>query len=469
MAAGTGITIEQDEDGAWQGTEVAGFDAVLMDQQIATARRYPRGSIGRIAEDITAMITYSEEAAEECVYAVPRGGKSITGPSVRFAEAVASCWGNSEHGAKIVGVDDQFVTAQAAYRDLERNIRVVIEVKRPIVDSNGNRYKADMIGVTSNAAMSIALRNAILKGVPKAAWGPAFAKAFAMIAGTFESLEKRRTAALDAFKKLGVEQDLVLQIVNKGKVSEIQPEDMIVLRGTLQAIRDGDTTVRAVFGNSTTRTAAQRADVGGHLDKGKANGAKASETKSSAKAGDGAGAADRGPADGAAGRSDEAGNGGGPAGGGGEAGGDAAAGASPANGQDPDAAGTAAPGEENAGGTDDAGGPGAGDEGGPGGGASANTAGPSADTAPLPIDETYLPYLKSPESSPEEFTESETTKLTNFARALTAATTSVKVAGVIAEFQPIFESATEAVTASFQKMGALANKAARKGGAKSKL
>lgn len=463
MAAGTGITIEQDPDGDWLETRGGGFDAVLMDQQIATARKYPRGSVGRIAEDIAAMVTYSEEAAEECVYAVPRGGKSITGPSVRFAEAVASCWGNSEHGAKIVGVDDQFVTAQAAYRDLERNIRVVIEVKRPIVDSQGNRYKADMIGVTSNAAMSIALRNAILKGVPKAAWGPAFAKAFAMISGTFESLEKRRTAALDAFKKLGVEQDLVLQIVNAKKVSDIQPEDMIVLRGTLQAIKDGDTTVRAVFGNSTNRTAAQKADVGGHLDKGKANG-KAAETQPSPAQGGGTGGEGGGASNGNAGRSDETGRGGSAAGRSAPAGGDADPGAGPADGQDAAAAGTSTAADA----PPDGGGPGAGDEGGSGGGASADASGASEDASALPIDESYLPYLKAPEAAAEAFTDSEVTKLTNFARALSGATTSVKVAGVIAEFQPIFESAGADVTSAFQKMGALANKAARKG-ARSKL
>lgn len=458
MAAGSGVIIEQDEDGGWQDHQLGGGDMVLMDQQIATARKYPRGSIGRIADDIAGMVTYSEEAAEECVYAVPRGGKSITGPSVRFAEAVASCWGNSEHGAKIVGVDDQFVTAQAAYRDLERNIRVVIEVKRPIVDSNGNRYKADMIGVTSNAAMSIALRNAILKGVPKAAWGPAFAKCFAMISGTFESLEKRRSAALDAFKKLGVEQDLVLQIINKGKVSDILPEDMIVLRGTLQAIRDGDTTVRAVFGNSTNRTAAQKADVGGHLDKGRENGTKTAETKPSPAKGGGRGGKDGGASDGAAGRSDETGGGGAAAGGGGAAGGDAVPGAGEAAGQNDDAAGNAAAGE--GAGEGGAGGPGAGDEGGSGGGAPADAAGASEDASALPIDDAYAPYLTS--SGAEGFTESEVAKLSNYARALTAATSGVQVAQVLAEFQPIFESATQEVTSAFQKMGALANKAARK-------
>lgn len=56
------------------------------------------------------------------------------------------------------------MTAQGVFHDLERNVAITYEVRRRIVDKNGRRYKPDMIGVTANAACSIALRNAILRG-----------------------------------------------------------------------------------------------------------------------------------------------------------------------------------------------------------------------------------------------------------------------------------------------------------------
>ncbi|MFN8826683.1 MAG: hypothetical protein ACK501_17070, partial [Planctomycetota bacterium] len=41
---------------------------------------------------------------------------------------------------------------------------------RRITGKNGRRYSSDMIGVTGNAACSIALRNAVFRGIPRAFW-----------------------------------------------------------------------------------------------------------------------------------------------------------------------------------------------------------------------------------------------------------------------------------------------------------
>ena len=131
-----------------------------IDQQIATARRYPR-SIKRFRDEALQMVTLSESVAEQCIYALPRDGKTIEGPSARFAEVVASAWGNCRAGARVINDAGEFVTAQGVFHDLERNVAITYEVQRRITDKHGKRYKADMIGVTANAACSIALRNAI--------------------------------------------------------------------------------------------------------------------------------------------------------------------------------------------------------------------------------------------------------------------------------------------------------------------
>src|SRR5678816_4803120 len=96
-------------------------------------------------------------------YSLPRGGRNIVGPSVRFAEVVASSWGNIRSGARIIDIDDKFITAQGQCFDLEKNICVQVEVKRRITKKDGKRYDDDMIGVTGNAACSISLRNAVFK------------------------------------------------------------------------------------------------------------------------------------------------------------------------------------------------------------------------------------------------------------------------------------------------------------------
>lgn len=269
--------IEHDEDAPPPATMDASTIVTLhdrdFDRQIATARRFPR-SIPRARSEIVAMATESEGTAQECIYALKRnsngedGGTLIMGPSARFAEIVATSFGNARYASRIVDEGPQFITAQAVFHDLENNTYISVEVRRRIVGRNGNRFGVDMIGVTGQAAMSIAMRNAILKGVPRSVWGEAYAKAHALIAGTFETVQARRKSALDAFTKLGVGEEQVLALLEKEKVGEIEPEDIVILRGTLSAIRDGDTTLERIFG-SRGRAPAKKADLADRLREGR--------------------------------------------------------------------------------------------------------------------------------------------------------------------------------------------------------
>jgi hypothetical protein len=62
------------------------------------------------------------------------------------------------------------VTAQGVCHDLQSNTFIAYEVRRRITGKGDRKYSDDMIGVTGNAASSIALRNAILKIIPKVFW-----------------------------------------------------------------------------------------------------------------------------------------------------------------------------------------------------------------------------------------------------------------------------------------------------------
>lgn len=166
-----------------------------IDQQITTAKKYPR-SIKRFRDESLQMVTLNESIASSCIYALPRDGKTIEGPSARFAEVVASAWGNCRAGARVVSDQGDFVTAQGVFHDLERNVAITYEVQRRITGKNGNRFSPDMIGVTANAACSVALRNAILKGVPKAFWEDMYQAARATVMGDFKTLANRRDEAI---------------------------------------------------------------------------------------------------------------------------------------------------------------------------------------------------------------------------------------------------------------------------------
>lgn len=236
----------QDVISAETGT-VALITKAEIDQQISTAKKYPR-SIKRFVDEATAMVTLNESIAQQCIYALPRDGKTIEGASARFGEIVASAWGNCRAGARVVNEGTEFITAQGVFHDLERNVAITYEVQRRIVDKNGRKFKPDMIGVTANAACSIALRNSILKGVPKAFWEPMYQKARAVVAGDIKTLANKRSEAIKQFTIYGVTEPMILEKLGRPGVADITPDDLVTLFGLLTAIRDGDTTPEQAFG-----------------------------------------------------------------------------------------------------------------------------------------------------------------------------------------------------------------------------
>jgi hypothetical protein len=217
-----------------------------IDTQISTAKQYPR-SIKRFRDEALEMVTLTERIAEECIYAPPRDGKTIEGPSARFAEVVASAWGNCRAGARVVGEETDFVIAQGVFHDLERNVAITYEVKRRIVDKYNRRYKPDMIGVTANAACSIALRNAILKGIPKAFWTDMYEAARQTAIGDAKTLANKRADMLGYFQKLGATPEMICATLEVPGVEDIGLEELAKLKGIATAIKEGDTTVEQVF------------------------------------------------------------------------------------------------------------------------------------------------------------------------------------------------------------------------------
>jgi hypothetical protein len=224
-----------------------------IDIQISTAKKWPR-SIKKFKETAQEMATLDEETAAACIYALPRAGKTIEGPSARLAEIILSAWGNSRAGARTVSDDGNFVIAQGAFHDLERNIAISFEVRRRIVGSNGKRYSDDMIGTTANAACSIALRNAVLKGVPKAFWSSIYEAAKRTAVGKAETLANRRAAMLEYFQKMGVPSLRVFNTLQVKGVDDITLEHLFVLKGLATAIKEGDTTVDEAFGTADPKT-----------------------------------------------------------------------------------------------------------------------------------------------------------------------------------------------------------------------
>lgn len=232
-----------------------------VDQQIATARALPR-SIDRAVKNVLTLATLDEESAEECVYALPRGGKPIKGPSIRLAEIIASQYGNCRVGARVVHVDrvEKFVEAEGVFHDLESNTATTARVRRRISDKNGRLLNEDMIVVTGNAACAIAKRNAILGAVPKAVWRKAYDAVEKVIAGDVKTLAERRTTAMKAFAAFGVKPEQIFAQLGVAGIDDITLEHMTTLIGMHSALKSGEETVESMFGKPTDAAGAKPAE-----------------------------------------------------------------------------------------------------------------------------------------------------------------------------------------------------------------
>ncbi|MCW2195112.1 hypothetical protein AB7M45_007883 [Bradyrhizobium elkanii] len=234
-----------------------------IDGQIATAKAYPR-NVSRAIGNIKSLATLDEETAAESLYALVRkkkqrgrGGNetaetdnaAIEGPSIRLAEIAAQCWGNCRIEAHVVTVNrkDKYVEAVGTFHDLETNMASTATVRRRISTSSGNLFSDDMITVTGNAACSIAKRNAILAGIPRGVYRPAYHAAREVVAGTTATLSQNRDKAIKAFAAYGVTPDQIFEALDVQGEADIRLDHIATLRGMFMSIKNGEATVEEMF------------------------------------------------------------------------------------------------------------------------------------------------------------------------------------------------------------------------------
>lgn len=253
------VTKFDPDTGEVMSTGVAALDAgaaplavqlarVELDQAISTAKAYPR-SLTRVRDNIDALVMLDDETAKECVYALPRGGKPIKGPSVRFAEIVASQYGNCKVGSRVVDVNrfEKYIEAEGVFIDLEAGMTRTARIRRRITDRQGKLFNDDMIVVTGNAACAIALREAVLKGVPKALWRRAYEAAEGVIAGDVKTLTERREGAIKAFAAWGVTPDQIFAALEVEGLDDVGLDEIATLTAIFKSIKAGEQQVEDYF------------------------------------------------------------------------------------------------------------------------------------------------------------------------------------------------------------------------------
>lgn len=226
--------------------------AAEIDQQIATAHRYPR-DVNRSLQVMNTLALIDEETAESCFYHLERKGRDgsmsiIEGPSVRLAEIAATAWGNIRIATRVVGNDGKMVTVEAVAHDLESNVASSQQQVRSILNKYGQPFSNDMQVMTINAASSVARRNAIYNVVPKAFINKVVEQCKEYIKGQAtmglrDSIQK----VVRAFSKYGVTAEMVCEKMEVKTLNDITPDMVVRLTGIGTAIKDKQTTVEEEF------------------------------------------------------------------------------------------------------------------------------------------------------------------------------------------------------------------------------
>lgn len=180
--------------------------------------------------------------AEQAMYAYPRGGALVTGPSIRLAEAMAQSWGNLDCGVREISQANGVSVAEAYAIDLQTNTRVtkVFHVAH-VRDTKKGRQKLtdarDIYEMVANQG-SRRLRACILGILP----GDVIEAAVNQCKKTMETgelpLADRIRLMIDKFKEVGVTVELLEKRLGH-KLDATIPQEIVTLQGIYKSIKDG--------------------------------------------------------------------------------------------------------------------------------------------------------------------------------------------------------------------------------------
>ena len=202
--------------------------------------------------------------AEVAIYSLPRGGKRIEGPSIRFVESALRAWGNADSQAQVLFEDDEKMIVRVTVTDLETNAtyssehRIAKTVERRELkggqkalgertNSFGDRVflvqaTDDDLAMKMNALVSRAIRTNGLRLIP----GDIVEEALDVVRKTQHTKDATdpdagRKKVADAFATLGVSPAHLREYLGH-ELGTSAPAELADLRAVFAAIRDGQAT-----------------------------------------------------------------------------------------------------------------------------------------------------------------------------------------------------------------------------------
>lgn len=234
-----------------QGTVAIEASRAIAEAQgkLLIAKRFPRDEVAAYAKAIQAC--QRPTMAAKAFYAYPRAGQTVEGPTIRFAEELARCWGNIDYGIKELSQDNGKSELQAYAWDLETNAQSVQNFTNP----HQREVKGKMQSLTSqrdiyenNANMATRrMRARILAILPAWFVEDCIAECKRTLAGQNDApLIDRVKKMVVQFAKFGVSQEMIERRL-KRKVESMTADDFTEYIGIFNAIKGGESKVAEWF------------------------------------------------------------------------------------------------------------------------------------------------------------------------------------------------------------------------------
>lgn len=232
------VPATRDEVGLVQSTEARAVAEVQSAYVIA--KKYPRNQHESYSNIIDAC--KRPFLAEQAMYAYPRGGSLVTGPSIRLAEAMAQCWGNLDCGVREISQGNGVSLAEAYAIDLQTNTRVTKTFHVPHVrDTKKGRVKLtdarDIYEMVANQGAR-RLRACILGILPGDVVEAAVEQCKKTLQNGEVPLADQVRKMVTSFNDLGVKVEH-LETRLGHKLDATIPQEIVTLKAIYKSIKDG--------------------------------------------------------------------------------------------------------------------------------------------------------------------------------------------------------------------------------------
>lgn len=234
-----------------QGTVAVESSRAIAEAQgkLIIAKRFPRNEIDAFAKVMTAC--QRKSLAEKAFYSYPRGGETVQGPTIRFAEELARCWGNLDYGIKELSQGNGNSEMQAYCWDLETNTMSVQNFTNPHRKEVGKTIKelTSLRDIYENNANMAArrLRARILAVLPSDLVNEAIKECRKTLTGNNETpLIDRVKNMTVQFGKIGVTQEMIEGRL-KRKIETMTAEDFTDYIGIYNSLKENNSKISDWF------------------------------------------------------------------------------------------------------------------------------------------------------------------------------------------------------------------------------